>query len=210
MAALRVVNGAFPRTGNRLIDAVVDKVPDLVTMGGLTIISNIYGNPARVDPAGTSTACPWACRCWRRTIVMRSCSTWACWPNASSGGPRSPRRSVVRRSVVRLSLRLLVGELTQQLVAHMGERHLGVVVGRGRDHRGQAGDVALEGHPPPGLAGVLHVQVQAHPLGRLADQSAVEAVEDGHHGGAFVIVEAVAEDQALLDGGVIRSGIVVM
>jgi aspartyl-tRNA(Asn)/glutamyl-tRNA(Gln) amidotransferase subunit A len=58
MTALRVVNGAFPRTGNRLIDAVVDKVPDLVTMGGLTIISNIYGNPAASIPAGTLNGLP--------------------------------------------------------------------------------------------------------------------------------------------------------
>jgi aspartyl-tRNA(Asn)/glutamyl-tRNA(Gln) amidotransferase subunit A len=38
---------------NSLIEAVVDKIPDLVSMGGLTIISNIYGNPAVSIPAGT-------------------------------------------------------------------------------------------------------------------------------------------------------------
>jgi Asp-tRNA(Asn)/Glu-tRNA(Gln) amidotransferase A subunit family amidase len=53
MAGVRVASGVFPRLSNGLIEVVVDKVPDLVTMGGLTIISNIYGNPAVSIPAGT-------------------------------------------------------------------------------------------------------------------------------------------------------------
>ncbi|MFM7508988.1 MAG: amidase [Actinomycetota bacterium] len=58
MASVRVANGVFPKLSNALIDAVVAKVPDLVTMGGLTIISNIYGNPACSIPAGTVNDLP--------------------------------------------------------------------------------------------------------------------------------------------------------
>jgi Asp-tRNA(Asn)/Glu-tRNA(Gln) amidotransferase A subunit family amidase len=58
MATLRVANGAFPRLSNSLIEAVVERVPDLVTMGGLTIPANIYGNPAASIPAGTVGGLP--------------------------------------------------------------------------------------------------------------------------------------------------------
>lgn len=58
MAAVRVASGAFPRLSNGLVEAVVEKIPDLVTMGGLTIISNIYGNPAVSIPAGTVNDLP--------------------------------------------------------------------------------------------------------------------------------------------------------
>jgi Asp-tRNA(Asn)/Glu-tRNA(Gln) amidotransferase A subunit family amidase len=58
MASVRVLNGALPKTSNSLIDLVVDRVPDLVTMGGLTIPANIYGNPSVSIPAGTVDGLP--------------------------------------------------------------------------------------------------------------------------------------------------------
>jgi len=52
MAAVRVLSGAFPKLPNLVLDQAADRFPDLINMGALTIISNIYGNPAVSIPAG--------------------------------------------------------------------------------------------------------------------------------------------------------------
>ncbi len=52
LGVARVLGGIFPRLPNAMIETVAARFPDLVNMGGLTIISNIYGNPAISIPSG--------------------------------------------------------------------------------------------------------------------------------------------------------------
>jgi aspartyl-tRNA(Asn)/glutamyl-tRNA(Gln) amidotransferase subunit A len=52
MGGVRLAAGAFPKLPSALLDYASEHFPDLVHMGALTIISNIYGNPAVSIPAG--------------------------------------------------------------------------------------------------------------------------------------------------------------
>jgi aspartyl-tRNA(Asn)/glutamyl-tRNA(Gln) amidotransferase subunit A len=54
----RAASVVRPGLPTALLDAVTRRFPDLVNMGGLTIISNIYGNPAVSIPAGTVGGLP--------------------------------------------------------------------------------------------------------------------------------------------------------
>lgn len=51
-ALLRALGGLFPKAPAALVAWGSRQMPDLMTMGGLTIVSNLYGNPAISIPAG--------------------------------------------------------------------------------------------------------------------------------------------------------------
>jgi aspartyl-tRNA(Asn)/glutamyl-tRNA(Gln) amidotransferase subunit A len=55
---VRLAGAASPKIPSLLLGAVARRFPDLVSMGALTIIANIYGNPAVSIPAGTLGGLP--------------------------------------------------------------------------------------------------------------------------------------------------------
>lgn len=55
---LRAASTVAPRLPTKLLGQMAERFPDLVTMGGLTMISNMYGNPAVSIPAGVIEGLP--------------------------------------------------------------------------------------------------------------------------------------------------------
>jgi aspartyl-tRNA(Asn)/glutamyl-tRNA(Gln) amidotransferase subunit A len=58
MGGMRLAGGAFPKLPSAILDIASERFPDLVHMGALTIISNIYGNPAVSIPSGFIAGLP--------------------------------------------------------------------------------------------------------------------------------------------------------
>jgi Asp-tRNA(Asn)/Glu-tRNA(Gln) amidotransferase A subunit family amidase len=99
LGAVRAVAAAFPDVPSFLMDQISGRFPDLVQMGGLTMISNLYGNPAVSVPAGFVDGLPVGVQVLARHHedallfdVARSMERESPWPLVANGEPATSTR----------------------------------------------------------------------------------------------------------------------
>lgn len=87
LGGARLASSIFPRLPNKLVDEVTERFPEMVSMGGLTIIANIYGNPSVSIPSGAIDGLPIGMQVMARHHldgllfdVARSCEEASPWP----------------------------------------------------------------------------------------------------------------------------------